>query len=52
MGDKADRFKGQAKEKAGQASNDHKLAEEGRRDQIKGDLKKSGEKAKDALKKL
>jgi uncharacterized protein YjbJ (UPF0337 family) len=52
MGDKTDRAKGQAKEKTGQMTGDPKLAREGRRDQIKGDLKASGEKAKDALKKL
>ena len=52
MGDKADRLKGQAKEKTGQATDDRKLAQEGRRDQAKGDLKGAGGKAKDALKKL
>ena len=52
MGDKTDRLKGQAKEKAGQASNDPQLAQEGRRDQAKGNLKNAGEKAKDAVKKL
>ena len=52
MGDKTDRLKGQAKEKAGQATDDPKLAQEGRRDQAKGNLKNAGEKAKDAIKKL
>ena len=52
MGDKTDRLKGQAKEKVGQASNDSKLAQEGRRDQAKGNLKSAGEKTKDAIKKL
>ena len=52
MGDKTDKLKGQAKEKAGQASDDPKLEQEGRRDQAKGDLKNAGEKAKDAIKKL
>ena len=52
MGDKTDRLKGEAKETAGEATNDPKLAQEGRRDQAKGDLKSAGEKAKDAVKKL
>jgi uncharacterized protein YjbJ (UPF0337 family) len=52
VGDKSDRLKGHAKEKAGQASGDPRLAREGRTDQAKGDLKKSAEKAKDAVKKL
>ena len=52
MGDKTDRLKGHAKEKTAQAKGDPNLAREGRRDQIKGDVKASGEKAKDALKKL
>ena len=52
MGDKTDRVKGHAKEKAGQATDDPRLAQEGRRDQAKGNLKNAGEKAKDAVKKL
>ncbi len=52
MGDKTDRLKGQTKEKAGQASNDPRLEQEGRRDQAKGNVKNAGEKAKDAVKKL
>jgi uncharacterized protein YjbJ (UPF0337 family) len=52
MGDKTDRLKGQSKEKVGQATDDPKLAQEGRRDQAKGNLKTAGEKAKDAIKKL
>jgi uncharacterized protein YjbJ (UPF0337 family) len=52
MSDKADRAKGHVKEKAGQATGDRDLAESGRRDQMKGDLKKSGKKLKDAAKKL
>jgi uncharacterized protein YjbJ (UPF0337 family) len=52
MGDKADRAKGQLKEKAGQAKGDQDMAASGRRDQIKGDLKKSGKKLKDAAKKM
>ena len=41
-----------AKENAGQATDDPKRAQEGRRDQAKGNLKSAGEKAKDAFKKL
>ena len=52
MGDKKDRVGGQLKEKAGAATGDKNLAESGRRDQIKGDLKKSGTKLKDAAKKM
>ncbi len=52
MGDKTDRLKGQAKEATGKATDDERLAGEGRRDQMKGDAKQSAEKAKDALKKL
>ncbi len=52
MGDKTDRVKGQLKEKAGEAKGDSGLVESGRRDQMKGDLKASAKKAKDAVKKL
>jgi len=52
MGDKTDRAKGKLKETTGKATGNRSLAEEGRRDQIKGDVKKSGEKLKDAAKKL
>ena len=52
MGDKADRASGVAKEAAGKAKRDPDLAAEGRREQIKGDVKKSGKKLKDAAKKL
>jgi len=52
MGNKTDQVKGKAKESAAQVTRDPNLAEEGRRDQVKGDLKASGKKAKDALKKL
>ena len=52
MGDKSDRMKGKLKETTGEATGDRKMAEEGRRDQMKGDIKKSGEKLKDAAKKL
>ena len=52
MGDKSDRVSGQIKEKAGVATRNRKLAESGRREQIKGDVKKGGKKLKDAAKKL
>ena len=43
---------GWLKEKTGRAKGDRGMAREGRRDQIKDDLKKSGEKVKDATKKM
>jgi uncharacterized protein YjbJ (UPF0337 family) len=52
MGDKADRAKGKVKEKAGEAKGDGGMAASGRREQMKGDLKKSGKKLKDAAKKM
>jgi uncharacterized protein YjbJ (UPF0337 family) len=52
MGDKTDRAKGKAKEATAHVKRDPALAEEGRRDQMKGDLKSSAKKAKDAVKKL
>ena len=52
MGDKTDRAKGKVKETTGEMTGNRSLAEEGRRDQMKGDLKKSGEKLRDAAKKV
>jgi uncharacterized protein YjbJ (UPF0337 family) len=52
VGNKSDRASGQIKEKAGEAVGNRKLAESGRREQVKGDLKSSGKKVKDAAKKL
>jgi len=52
MGDKTDRASGTIKEAAGKATGNRELRNEGRREQAKGDLKKSAEKAKDAVKKL
>jgi uncharacterized protein YjbJ (UPF0337 family) len=52
MSDKTDRAKGHVKEKAGQATGDKDMTASGRRDQIKGDVKKSGKKLKDAAKKM
>ena len=51
MGDKTDRMTGQIKEKAGEATGDRGLAQKGRDEQAKGDIKKSASKAKDAIKK-
>jgi uncharacterized protein YjbJ (UPF0337 family) len=50
MGRKEDRASGQVKEKAGEAVGNRKLAESGRREQIKGDVKAG--KLKDAAKKM
>ena len=52
MGDKADRASGAAKEAAGKTTRNPGLAAKGRREQIKGDVKKSGKKLKDAAKKM
>jgi uncharacterized protein YjbJ (UPF0337 family) len=52
MGDKTDQASGKIKEAAGKATGDRDLARSGRREQVKGDLKGAGEKAKDAVKKL
>jgi uncharacterized protein YjbJ (UPF0337 family) len=52
VGNKGDRVTGQVKEKAGQATGNRKLAEKGRREQMKGDLKAGGKKLKDAAKKM
>jgi uncharacterized protein YjbJ (UPF0337 family) len=52
MGDKSDRASGKVKETVGKAKGDENLAAKGRREQIKGDLKKSGKKMKDAAKKM
>ncbi|HSC49972.1 MAG TPA: CsbD family protein [Gaiellaceae bacterium] len=49
---KTDRASGKVKEAAGEATNNRDLAAKGRREQIKGDVKKSGEKLKDAAKKM
>jgi uncharacterized protein YjbJ (UPF0337 family) len=52
VGDKSDRASGTVKEAAGKATRNPDLAAEGRREQIKGDVKKSGKKLKDAAKKM
>lgn len=52
MGEKTDRLTGQVKEGPGKASGDPYLAQEGRRDQAKGNLKASGKRAADAFRSL
>ena len=52
MGDKADRASGKTKEAAGRATGNRGLTAKGRREQIKGNVKKSGKKLKDAAKKM
>ena len=42
---------GKGKEAVGEATGDESLKAEGKRDQVKGDLKQAGEKIKDAFKK-
>jgi uncharacterized protein YjbJ (UPF0337 family) len=46
---RAQEFKGRAKETAGRATDDEQLEAEGRADRTKGSMKQAGEKAKDAL---
>lgn len=45
-----DKAKGKAKEAVGDATNNEKLAAEGKMDQAKGHMKEAGEKTKDAAK--
>lgn len=52
MSDKSDRATGKVKEAAGKATGNERLAGRGRREQVKGDVKKSGKKLKDAAKKM
>jgi uncharacterized protein YjbJ (UPF0337 family) len=49
--DKVQSAKGRIKKAAGKAMNDPVLEGKGKADQVKGDLKQSGEKIKDAGKK-
>ena len=51
MGDKKNRISGHVKEKAGRVTGNPGLAQKGRDEQAKGDIKKSAKKAKDAVKK-
>jgi uncharacterized protein YjbJ (UPF0337 family) len=46
---KAEELKGEAKEKAGQATGNERLEAEGQADKTKGNLKQAGEKVKDAF---
>jgi uncharacterized protein YjbJ (UPF0337 family) len=48
--DKMQSAKGKVKEVAGRATDDRPLEEEGKADQVAGDLKQAGEKVKDAFK--
>jgi uncharacterized protein YjbJ (UPF0337 family) len=43
--------KGKVKEAAGKTTGDHNLQADGKADQMKGNIKQAGEKAKDAFKK-
>jgi uncharacterized protein YjbJ (UPF0337 family) len=52
MADKTDRAKGTVKQKTGEAVGNEKLAASGRRERVKGNVKASGKKMKDAAKKL
>jgi uncharacterized protein YjbJ (UPF0337 family) len=47
--DKAEELAGKAKEKLGHATGDTRTENEGRKDQVTGNLKQAGEKAKDAF---
>jgi uncharacterized protein YjbJ (UPF0337 family) len=47
---KAEELRGKAKEGVGEATNDQELADQGRGDQAKSNLKQAGEKVKDAFK--
>ena len=49
--DKAEAAKGKVKKGAGKAIGDPVLEGKGKAEQVKGDLKQAGEKAKDAAKK-
>lgn len=46
----AEKLTGQAKEKAGDVTDDQDLQAEGKKDQTKGSLKNAGENVKDAFK--
>jgi uncharacterized protein YjbJ (UPF0337 family) len=51
MGSKTDRATGKVKQMTGEAVGNESLAASGRREQVKGNVKASGEKLKDAAKK-
>ena len=46
----ADKIKGKAEEAVGKAVGNERLQAEGKVDQVEGDVKQAGEKAKDAVK--
>jgi len=46
---KSEELAGKAKEGVGKATGDEELENEGKADQVKGDLKQAGEKVKDAF---
>jgi uncharacterized protein YjbJ (UPF0337 family) len=52
MGDKTDRATGKLKRAAGAAKGDAGMQAEGKREEMKGDLKQAGKKVKDAAGKL
>ncbi len=47
---KAEELLGKGKEKTGEATDDESMAQEGRNDQTKSNVKQAGEKVKDAFK--
>jgi uncharacterized protein YjbJ (UPF0337 family) len=51
MGSKTDRVTGKVKQKTGEATGNESLTASGRREQVKGNVKASGKKLKDAAKK-
>lgn len=51
MGDKTDRITGAAKEKAGEATGDPDVRQQGRNEQTKGKMKRGVKDMKDAVKK-
>jgi uncharacterized protein YjbJ (UPF0337 family) len=50
MKNKVEDMKGKGKEHVGESTDDESLANEGRADQSKSDVKQAGEKVKDAFK--
>jgi uncharacterized protein YjbJ (UPF0337 family) len=49
LANKAEELKGQAKQKAGEATGNEQWQAEGKVDEAKGDLKQAGEKVKDVF---
>ena len=50
VANKGEELGGEAKQKAGEATDNEQWQAEGKADQMKGDLKQAGEKVKDAFK--